>query len=434
MMHTTVRAGGKAGRAHRIVRATALLFALAVMAAACEGNPGGGSARTSTGTTASSTTGPAGPSPTRAESPASFDPTVVRLRLRSVASGLESPLLVTSAGDGTGRLFVVEKTGRIRIIESGELLDTPFLDVSDRLVSGGEQGLLGLAFHPAFATTGRFFVDYTDLHGDTVVSEFAISADDPDRADPASERILLQVDQPYANHNGGNLVFGPDGFLYVGMGDGGSGGDPMGNGQRLDTLLGKMLRIDVDTRTGDAAYGIPPGNPFDERDDARPEIWAFGLRNPWRFSFDRETGDLWIGDVGQSAWEEIDRIGPEDAGADLGWNVMEGRVCFQPASGCDESDLTLPVAVYGHEDGCAVTGGFVYRGSRWPALAGAYLFADSCSGMIWGLDAADPRAASPTVLLETGFGISSFGQDESGELYVADLIGGTVLQIQGPPA
>jgi glucose/arabinose dehydrogenase len=433
----TIGAGGTTGRARR---AAAIVFGLAVAATACVGDSGGeapagtGAGPASTGPAATTTTEPGGPSPTDEVNPRSaFDPTAVRLELRPVVDGLESPLLVASAGD-TGRLFVVEQAGRIRVVEGGELLAAPFLDVSDRLVSGGEQGLLGLAFHPRFASNGRFFVNYTDLQGDTVISEFAVSAADPNRADAASERVLLRVDQPYANHNGGNLVFGPDGFLYVGMGDGGSGGDPMGNGQRLDTLLGKMLRIDVDARSDGAAYGIPPGNPFAQRDDARPEIWAYGMRNPWRFSFDRETGDLWIGDVGQSAWEEIDRVGPGDAGADLGWNVMEGRSCYQPASGCDESGLVLPVAVYGHDEGCSVTGGFVYRGTRWPALAGAYLFADYCSGTIWGLDAANPRTRPPAVLLETGFAVSSFGQDDSGELYVTDLGGGAVLQIQGPSA
>jgi glucose/arabinose dehydrogenase len=386
-----------------------------------------------------STTSPApGESPSIAPSgPASpstgsFDPNRVSLTLQPVAEGLTSPLLVTAPDDGSGRLFVVEQVGRVRIVEDGRLLPEPFLDISDRLVAGGEQGLLGLAFDPSYADDGRFFVNYTDLQGDTVVSGFHVSDSDPDRADPDSERVMLRVDQPFANHNGGNLVFGPDGDLYIGMGDGGSGGDPFGNGQRLDTLLGKMLRLDVDGAGSGEPYAIPPGNPFVDRPDARPEIWAYGLRNPWRFSFDRNTGDLWIGDVGQSSWEEIDRAGSDQAGLDYGWNVMEGDACYPPGSSCDRSGMTLPVAVYGHDAGCAVTGGFVYRGSRWPALAGAYLFSDSCSGTIWGLDAARLRLGPPAVLLETGRSISSFGEDAAGELYVTDLGGGEVLRIAGP--
>jgi glucose/arabinose dehydrogenase len=353
--------------------------------------------------------------------------------VRPVADGLEAPLLATHAGDGSGRLFVVEQVGRIRVVRDGELLAEPFLDVSDRVVAGGEQGLLGLAFHPDFATNGRFFVDYTDLDGDTVVAEYAVLDGDADRVDPASERVLLRIGQPFANHNGGHLAFGPDGFLYVGTGDGGSAGDPMGNGQRLDTLLGKILRLDLDGRSGDRPYGIPPGNPFVEHEGARPEIWAFGLRNPWRFSFDRETGDLWIGDVGQGAFEEIDAVPGDEAGVNYGWNVMEGRACFAPETGCDEDGLRLPVAVYGHGEGCSVTGGFVYRGSRWPGLAGAYLFSDFCSGTIWAVDAARPNAG-PTAVLETGRAISSFGEDEDGELYVTDLAGGALLRVVAPPA
>jgi glucose/arabinose dehydrogenase len=348
-----------------------------------------------------------------------------------VAEGFDAPVLATAAGDGSGRLFVVEQSGRIRIADEAGA-SPMFLDIADQVAFGGEQGLLGLAFHPGFEDNGRFFVDYTDTGGDTVVSEFRVADGDPDRADPSSERVLLRVAQPFANHNGGNLAFGPDGHLYVGLGDGGSGGDPMGNGQRLDTLLGKLLRIDVDARGSRTPYGIPTDNPFVERPGARPEIWAYGLRNPWRFSFDREAGDLWIGDVGQGNLEEVDRASSGDAGVNYGWNLMEASACFSPGSGCTERGLTLPVAEYGHDEGCSITGGFVYRGTRWPALWGAYLFADYCSGTIWGLDAERPGSGPPAVLLETGHSISSFGEDETGELYVTDHAGGQVLRVVAP--
>jgi glucose/arabinose dehydrogenase len=372
---------------------------------------------------------PASPSP----APEAFDPDAVDLRLEPLVNGLDAPLLVTTAGDGSDRLFVVEQPGRIRIVRDGELEPEPFLDISDRLVSGGEQGLLGLAFHPRYVENGRFFVNYTDLRGDTVIAEFAVSADDPDRADPGSERVILGFDQPFANHNGGNLAFGPDGNLWIGTGDGGDAGDPFGNGQSLETYLGKMLRIDVDHRDKGLAYAIPPDNPFVGDPDALPEIWAYGLRNPWRYSFDRETGDLWIGDVGQNSYEEIDHVSSSKAGRNFGWNVMEGRECYQPLTGCDESGMTLPVAVYGHSQGCSVTGGFVYRGSEWPALLGAYLFSDYCSGTIWGLDASS-LDADPSELLTLGRAISSFGQDDAGELYATDLLSGELLRVAAPAA
>lgn len=409
---------------------------LALLAGACTG----GAEDAAPSPSRSAPSSPAAPSPSPGASPvepsappARFDPERIRLALRPVVGGLEAPLLATHAGDGSGRLFVLEQVGRIRIVEDGELRPEPFLDVSDRLVAGGEQGLLGLAFHPGFVSNGRFFVNYTDVNGDTVVAEYGLDAADPDRADPASERVLLRIDQPFANHNGGNLAFGPDGFLYVGTGDGGSAGDPMGNGQRLDTLLGKILRIDVDDRSDGRPYAIPPDNPFVGREGARPEIWAFGLRNPWRFSFDREGGDLWIGDVGQASVEEIDRAPWGEPGVNYGWNTMEGRACFAPEAGCDQTGLTLPVAVYGHDEGCSVTGGFVYRGEGWPDLVGAYLFSDFCSGTIWALDARRPGAGA-TALLETGRAISSFGEDEAGELYVTDLAGGELLRVVAPPA
>ena len=289
-----------------------------------------------------------------------------------LAEGLASPLFVGNAGDGSGRLFVLEQGGRVRVIRDGRLLPDPYLDIADRLSAGGERGLLGLAFAPTFAADGRLYVDYTDRDGDTVVSEFTAPDPPADRADPASERILLRIEQPYANHNGGALAIGPDGLLWIATGDGGSGGDPQGNGQRLDTLLGKLLRIDP-RPAGGAPYAIPADNPFAGRAAGRcsAEIWAYGLRNPWRFSFDRATGDLWIGDVGQSSWEEVDRWpAGSPAGPNFGWNTMEASHCFEPAEGCPRDGLVLPVAEYGHDRGCSVTGGYVYRGPAVPGPRG----------------------------------------------------------------
>ena len=348
----------------------------------------------------------------------------IRIELQEVAAGFEQPLFAAHAGDGSGRLFVVQQTGAVRIVEGDRVQAEPFLDLSERVVVGSEQGLLGLAFHPSYEDNGRLFVNYTDLDGDTVVAEYAAAGD---RADPSSERVLLSIDQPFSNHNGGALAFGPDSHLYIATGDGGSGGDPMGNGQSLDTLLGKLLRIDIDAPTGDLPYGVPDDNPFVGRAGARPEIWAYGLRNPWRFSFDPATGDLWIGDVGQSEHEEIDHSGG-GRGGNFGWNVMEGNACYEPPSGCDRSEFELPVAQYSHDLGCSVTGGHVYRGRAQRALRGVYLFSDYCSGTIWGLDAARP-GAGVVRLLESGRAVSSFGVDEAGELYLTDLGSGTLLRI-----
>ncbi len=285
-----------------------------------------------------------------------------------VVGGLSGPLDLQSASGERGRLFVVEQAGRIRVIRAGALVAAPFLDLSARISSGGERGLLGLAFHPQFTSNGRFFVNYTDRNGDTHISEFRSTAPGGDAADAASEREIMFVRQPFANHNGGGLAFGPDGFLYIGLGDGGSGGDPQGNGQNLGTRLGKLLRIDIN---GATPYAVPPDNPFVSRSGALPEIWAYGLRNPWRFSFDRGTGDLYIGDVGQNTLEEIDvGLSSRRGGENYGWNTMEGSRCFNPSSGCNMSGLTLPVIDYGRSDGFSVTGGVVYRGCRMPGLLG----------------------------------------------------------------
>jgi glucose/arabinose dehydrogenase len=372
---------------------------------------------------------------TSTTSQAAFDPAAVRLSLLRVAGGLEAPLLVTNAGDGTRRLFVIEQAGRIRIVRSGTVAPTPFLDVSARISSGGERGLLGLAFHPAYESNGRFYVDYTDLAGNTVLSEFTASTSEPDIAFASSERVLLRIVQPYANHNGGALAFGPDGFLYIATGDGGSGGDPGNRAQSLATRLGKLLRIDVDTRTGSLRYGVPRTNPFVGR-YGLDEIWALGLRNPWRFSFDRTTGDLWIGDVGQSGWEEIDRATRTSGGGrgrNFGWRILEGRACYKPAVGCSMSGKTPPIAVYSHSLGCAVTGGYVYRGAGSPILRGAYLFGDYCSGRIWSLTAAGPSVQTPRLLLSSGRAIASFGEDEAGEIYIADLAAGEILRVVATP-
>jgi glucose/arabinose dehydrogenase len=325
-----------------------------------------------------------------------------------VTSGLDDVVYVTHARDGSGRLFVLEQEGRIRIIAGGKLEKEPFLNIIHRVGSGGERGLLGLAFHPRYATNGRYFVNYTrNTDGATVVAEYRVSRN-PDRSDDV-ERVLLVIPQPYRNHNGGMIEFGLDGFLYVATGDGGSGGDPGNRAQNRRDLLGKMLRIDVD---GGEPYGIPANNPF-ASGGALPEIYAIGLRNPWRFSFDRQSGDLWVGDVGQNAWEEIHVI---ESGGNYGWRIMEGNHCYQPRTGCNREGLVLPVAEYAQEQGrCSITGGYVYRGSAVPALVGTYVYGDFCSGEIFGL-----RDGKQRVLLSTGLAIASFGEDGAGELFVVE--------------
>ena len=349
-----------------------------------------------------------------------------------IVDGLDSPVdLATRPGD-PATLFVVEQGGRIRAIRDGALLERPVLDIAGMVTAGGEQGLLGLAFHPD-PSDARLFVYYTATDESQVLASYAMTGGDGPQADPASGRVLLEMADPFGNHNGGSLAFGPDGYLYIGTGDGGGGGDPLDSGRHLDTLLAKVLRIDVDGGTDTVAYGIPPDNPFVGRADARPEIWHTGLRNPWRMRFDRASGDLWIGDVGQNAWEEIDRAPAGVGGLDFGWDLMEGSHCFREAGDdCATPDLTLPVAEYGHDAGCSVTGGIVYRGAAAPDLVGWYLFSDYCAGTIWAVDAdaADPTARQePIVVAETGGSISAIGEDAAGELFVTDL-GGTVLAIE----
>ncbi len=361
-----------------------------------------------------------------------FDPANFGVDLEPVAEGFDQPVFVTDPGDGSGRLFVVEQTGRVRILEGGAIREEPFLDLS-ALVSGGyEQGLLSLAFAPDYPKSGVFYVFYTDVEGDEQIARYRVSADDPNRADPESAQGVLSVADPYPNHNGGLLLFGQDGMLYVGLGDGGAGGDPEGNGQNRAAFLGKILRIDVANSSADEPYAIPRHNPYVGEAGTRPEIWAYGLRNPWRFSFDRATGDLYLGDVGQGDLEEIDFQAAGQGGANFGWDIMEGSRCFSEDE-CSTEGITLPVAEYDHEFGCSVTGGYVYRGPSALALRGVYLFADYCSGNLWGLgrDAAGDWAMSEPI--ETGLTVSSFGEDAAGELYVTDLKGGLYRVVEARP-
>ena len=344
-----------------------------------------------------------------------------------VIAGLELPVDIQNAGDGSGRLFIVEKPGRIVILKGGQLLPIPFLDISGKVGSRfTEQGLLGLAFHSNYVQTGLFYVNYTDENGNTVIARFHVSAANPDLADPASETDILRVDQPYNNHNGGGLAFGPDGYLYIGLGDGGSEGDPLLTGQNLRTLLGKMLRIDVDHET---PYAIPAGNPF-AKGGGLAEIWAYGLRNPWRFSFDRLSGDLYIADVGQDAWEEIDFV-PSGmvGGMNFGWSYYEGMHPYkgQPPA---NATFTWPVSEYSHAYGCAVTGGYVYRGAALPEWQGVYFFGDYCSGNIWGLIHSNGQNLPARILFTTSARITTFGVDEAGEIYLADYGLGELLRLE----
>jgi uncharacterized protein (TIGR03437 family) len=351
------------------------------------------------------------------------------IRTVQVTTGIVAPTDIQNAGDGTGRLFFVQQNGVIRVMREGALLAEPFLDIRAKTRGTGERGLLGLAFPPGFAQSQRFYVNYTDLAGNTVIAMYRVTSN-PDVADAASETVLLNITQPFSNHNGGQLRFGPDGYLYIGMGDGGSGGDPQNNGQRMDALLGKMLRLDVESEPG--RMRIPPDNPFVNTAGARPEIWALGLRNPWRYAFDRVTGDLWIADVGQNLYEEVNfQPGYSRGGENYGWNLMEGMHCFR--ANCNQQGLTLPVAEYGRADGCSVTGASVYRGTLYPSLRGVYVYGDYCSGRIWGLQR-QGASWSARLLLDTDFSITTFGEDEAGEIYVAFGPNGSIYRIEGSRA
>jgi glucose/arabinose dehydrogenase len=345
----------------------------------------------------------------------------VSLGLQEVVSGLDFPLYLTSP-PGDDRLFVVLKGGTIRVIKGGVLQAAPFLDLTAKVNStGGERGLLGLAFAPDYATSGRFIVHYSELSGDTHVSLFQVSAD-PDRADPASESVLLTVPQPGVAHKSGQVLFGPDRFLYIGVGDGDD--DDHGQGQSLGDLLGSILRVDV---TSGAAYTVPPDNPFVGNSNARPEVWSYGFRNPWRFTFDRATGDLYIGEVGDHNWEEIDFASAGDGagrGINYGWGSMEGKHCVRAA--CDQSGLTLPVLEYDHTNGCSVIGGYVYRGAAIPGLQGTYFYADYCGGWVksFRMQGGQVVDQKDWPELAPGGKVTSFGEDAAGELYVVSQAGG----------
>jgi uncharacterized protein (TIGR03437 family) len=349
------------------------------------------------------------------------------IQLTRIASGLSAPTDIQSAGDGSERLFFVQQNGVIRVFRNGALVSAPFLDIQSKTRGGGERGLLGLAFPPNYAGKGHFYVNYTDLQGHTVIARYRVTGN-ADVADPNSETIVMRVDQPFANHNGGQLRFGPrDGYLYIGLGDGGSAGDPQRNGQGRRTRLGQMLRVDVESDLNQIR--IPPDNPFVNDTSTSPEIWALGLRNPWRYSFDRATGDLWIADVGQNRAEEVNfQPASSRGGENYGWNLMEGLQCFTP--GCNPSQFTLPVLEYPRTDGCSVTGGHVYRGSQWTNLMGVYLYSDYCSGRIWGVRREGDRWVN-TLLLNSGRSVSTFGEAEDGEVYLADIASGEVLHIVG---
>ncbi len=372
-----------------------------------------------------------GSSPLTAAAQGSFD-----LGFEPVAQGegFTRPTVITNAGDGSGVLYIAEQPGIVSTIVDSERSEGVFLDITDRVNdSGNEQGLLGLAFPPDYAVSRVFYVYYIDGAGSTVVSRFAVA--DNGIADPESEQVILTQEQPYANHNGGQLAFGPDGYLYIGLGDGGSQGDPNGNGQRLDTWLGKILRIDVDPTylPADQPYAIPEDNPLIDTEGALPEIVAYGLRNPWRFSFDAEAGDLLIADVGQNRIEEINLI-PIDPGeaVNFGWNTMEGSECYTDP-GCDRTGLTLPIMEYTHDiGGCSVTGGYVYYGENLPDLNGTYIFGDYCTGYIWQGVRNGDGTWTMNGPIPSGLAISTFGVDEQGELYVADLNSGIIYRLEAP--
>lgn len=383
--------------------------------------------------TASAAPGPPTASPSASESPDGGPTGAIppRLSLEPVVESLDGPVDVAWRPEDPSTLFVVEQVGRVRMVRDEQLVERPFLDITGLVRAGGEQGLLGLAFVPS-GEKGRFFVYYTDDDGRQVVASYDADPDDRDVAAPGTATIWLRMEDPFGNHNGGSLVFGADGYLYIGTGDGGGAGDPLDSGRDLDTLLAKVLRIDVSGEPSEAApaYRIPPDNPFVSDAGVRPEIWHTGLRNPWRMRFDRATGDLWIADVGQGDREEIDVSRAGVGGLDFGWNLMEGSLCFRSANDdCATPELTLPVAEYDHDLGCSVTGGTVYRGAAYPALQGWYLFSDYCSGEFWAIDAAKDRTEEPPIVAETDLSISAIAEDAAGELYATDLSGGRLFRI-----
>lgn len=413
-----------------VVLAT-LVTALALVAAACQGPDPSSvpSASTSRPTGVTPSPGPVSPGASFVASFGASPGATAAGRLGRIAITLEpfaqvpgGPLAVAAPDDGTGRLFVAAQDGKVWLVgRDGAVAPTPMVDLGPRLRSGGEQGLLGIATHPAFPTDPRVFVNYTDEAGDTVVASLTLDPSNPDRLAARSHAQLLFVDQPFPNHNGGGVLFGPDGYLYLSLGDGGGGGDPHGNGQSLQSMLGKVLRIDVDATAAETPYVVPSDNPF-AGGGGLPEIWHWGLRNPWRLSFDRATNDLWIGDVGQAAWEEIDVARAGVGGLNFGWNEMEGAHCYGSGA-CSTDGLTLPVSEYARDLGCTVIGGYVYRGAQFPFLVGTYLSADYCSGRIFAIGAASDGLVAPVTVGNGGGRIAAFGEDAEGELYVLALEG-----------
>lgn len=403
----------------------------------CQADPTGpashgvpSTAPASAGPTAAGTSAAASPSTQPAAPTASAVPVGTAAPLDRLSVTAEpfsrirgSALTFTSPDDGSGRSFVGNQNGEIWIVNrDGTVAKDPLVNLEARIQSGGEQGLLGIAAHPAFPIDPRVFVNFTNKEGDTVVASLTLDPGNPNRLDPASFKQVLFVDQPFPNHNGGDVRFGPDGYLVIAMGDGGAGGDPQGNGQNLDALLGKILRVDVDGPASAGTYAIPRENPY-AAGGGRPEVWLSGVRNPWRTSFDRTTGDFWIGDVGQGRWEEVDVVRAGTAGPiNFGWRVTEGAHCFN-AETCDRDGLTGPVAEYSHDLGCAVVGGSVYRGSAYPFLVGTYLFSDNCSSRIFAIDAASDGPSIPVEVGKVDASVSSMGEDERGELYVLTLEG-----------
>ncbi|MBL7662368.1 PQQ-dependent sugar dehydrogenase [bacterium] len=342
----------------------------------------------------------------------------LNIKLTEIATGLNAPVYLTHSSDHSTRLYVLEQAGKIKIVENAAILATPFLDISTEISSGGERGLLGLAFHPDYQSNRRFFIYVTNPQGDIEIFEYKASAKNSLVADPASKKSIIQIPHPkYGNHNGGCLKFGPDGYLYFATGDGGGAGDTRGNAQNLSSLLGKMLRIDINAKAG--TYQVPHDNPFTDdlsaKKGIKPEIWAYGLRNPWRFSFDRKTGVLYAGDVGQNRVEEIDII---ERGANYGWNIMEGMFCFKPEKGCLREKLKMPIQQYARKSGTSIIGGYIYRGKKIPELTGKYLFGDFTGGMIWTLTPNANDQWSRADLIAAPGMISSFGEDQAGELYV----------------
>ena len=431
----TVETSPRIARTRRIARFVAILAIVAGCAPSAAGTTagaienavavraagaGGASSRVVTATAA-------------AVSPLTYSVGHLALGLTRLPGTFSSPVLVANAGDGSGRLFIVEQGGRIRILDAGTVLATPFLDIHTKVSCCGEQGLLGLAFHPQYASNGRFFVYYTDTAGTIVVAEYHRN---PSNANLAltTETTVLRIGHPsFTNHNGGMLAFGRDGTLFIGTGDGGSGGDPGNHAQRLTYALGKILRININHWASGLHYSNPPSNPYVGR-SGDDRIWAYGFRNPWRFSFDRANGDLWVGDVGQDRYEEIDRATRASGlgrARNYGWKVLEGRACYSPSSGCSTSGKTAPITVYTHSNGCAVVGGYVARGAKYPAMIGAYLFSDYCSGRIWALKANGASSQTPVLIKSSGLMVSAFGEGENGTLYVADLAGGGIYELVG---